>query len=71
MASLGDAKAAIAVKMGYTAGCQNLFNPDGESGEPFDSSVSLKSIFGEGKWKLCLFLVAVNAGSRNHFYLFS
>ena len=69
--AIANAKAAIAVKMGYTGGCQNLFNPDGDSSEPFHRSVSLRSIFGEGQWKLCLVLEPITAGSRNHFYLFS
>ena len=70
-ATIENVKAAIAVKMGYTGGSQNLSNPDGDSSEPFDRSVSLRSIFGEGEWKLCLVLEEINAGSRNHFYLFS
>ena len=72
-AAIGDAKAAIAVNKGCPAGFQNLFDPDGESSEPFLSSVSLRSIFGkeEGNWKLYLVLEIATAGSRNHFYLFS
>ena len=71
-ATIEDAKTEIAVNKGCSASAQNLFNPDGESSEPFRSSVSLRSIFGEeSKWKLYLVLEIVTAGSPNHFYLFS